>query len=288
MGLTIYMSYVRIFAGLALLIFALSFANGFHPLLDSLSIGRPLVAMTALILAVSFRRPYREIVIVGLLVWLSFFAKTFLPTVSPKDLNFRLYQHNLLFTNTAPDLSLVANQRFPDVMTLQEVRDSESSIRALTNYPYRVICAFEAIGQTAVVSKYPIVKQGCGEGDFRGFAWAQIEIQGKNVTVVSLHLHWPFPHKQSDQIKEILPQLAALPRPIILGGDFNQTRWSHSVKQISEAIGGNVPSQTLFTLNRAPLFLPIDHIISPFEMSVSKLNRYGSDHNGLFAEIALD
>ncbi len=278
----------RIFAILAVLAFGFGYLGIFHPLADSIAIGRPLCAIAIVLCAWSLRRPFNWALSSASVIWLVTFAISFFPSSHLTSVNFRLYQHNLLFTNTAPDLELVAKQLHPDVMTFQEVEASTLNIGRIEGYSYSKICRYEVIGKIAIISRLPFIDSGCANGGARGFAWARVQHQNKQITIVSLHLDWPFPYEQNKQIEALLPQLKKLPQPVILGGDFNQVPWSHSFNTIAKSINAEVNRKTHFTLVRTPIFLPIDHVMSPFPMRVEKLDRYGSDHHGLFAELRIE
>lgn len=269
----------------ALAIFA-GFLGVLHPFFDSLAIGRPLAAVWLLLTGIFLRKYYR-IAALGLALFaLLPIVFSMLPSKQIPDPKFTIYQHNLLFTNSAPDIKLVSQQLSPDVMTLQEISSARENILTLENYTNQVICKFAAVGDVGVLSKHPIVMHGCSDGRYRGFAWARVKNEnGNEVTIVSIHTHWPYPYKQAAQVEEIIPQLKELPQPIILSGDFNHVAWSHALRSLTNAVDGANKTGLQFTLIRPPLYLPIDHIIAPktSKVHVEKLNRYGSDHNGLFA-----
>jgi endonuclease/exonuclease/phosphatase (EEP) superfamily protein YafD len=151
----------------------------------------------------------------GLLEWPKSYAH-------PAGERIRLVQFNALFNNPKPDFAAdwILQQK-PDVVTLQEVsRKSGVIIDALKPHlPHSVLCKFATVGGVAVVSRYPIVQSGCVEG--QGLVWVQVSIEGKLLTIASLHLHWPWPYRQWRHIEQLQPDFAAMPGPILLAGDFN-------------------------------------------------------------------
>ncbi len=280
------MVFIKLSALLAALAIAVGYLGALHPLFDSIAIGRPLAAIWLLLSGILLQKYFR-IASIGLALFaLVPICLFWIPSQQIPDPKFSIYQHNLLFTNTAPDIELVAEQLSPDVITLQEISSARKTIAGLEGYPNQAICKFAAVGDVGVLSKHPFIDHGCSDGQYRGFAWAQIKNDaGNEVTIASIHTHWPYPYGQAEQLAEIIPQLKELPQPVILSGDFNQVAWSHALGSLSAAIDGKNKTGLIFTLVRPPLYLPIDHIITPksAKVHVEKLNRYGSDHNGLFA-----
>lgn len=278
-----------------MVLLAIGFLSTAHPLFDSLAIGRPLVATIAVmgLIVWLWRRKRRGLSVITA-VFASLFAYDFFHSsaISITDKpDIRLYQHNLLFTNRNEDLPMVVEHLQPDVLTLQEIEHAKPTIATLSAYPHRLICPFATVGDVGILSRHPIIDSNCAKGAYRGFAWARIRKGNSEYTVVSLHLYWPFPFKQKQQVDEIIPLLEALPQPVILAGDFNQVRWSNTYKRIKTAINGNStgsihPSLTLtFNGYRLGPILPIDHVITPAgTASVQRLAQYGSDHNALLLD----
>lgn len=280
---------------MSVILLALGFLEATHPLFDSLAIGRPLVAIITVVGLIGWlwRRKRRSLsAIIAVFTSLIAYDVIHSPAMpSGEKADLRLYQHNLLFTNTNKDLPMVVEQLRPDVLTLQEIEKAKPMLATLSDYPYRLICPFATVGDVGILSRHPIIESGCANGTYRGFTWARIRKGESEYTIVSLHLYWPYPFKQKQQVDEIIPSLAALPQPVFLAGDFNQVTWSHTAKRIETATGGNIiggirPSLTL-TLDgyRLGPILPIDHIITPKgNASVQRLAQYGSDHNALLLD----
>lgn len=219
-----------------------------------------------------------------------------LPGTEVRAPDLTLLQFNARFDNRTPDaiLSQVAAAR-PDVITLQEVSRTTQMIleRLQADYPFRVLCPFTAVGGVAVLSRHPATGEWCLED--QGFAGLRVVIGGREVTVAALHLHWPWPYRQQEQIDRLLPELAGLPQPVVIAGDFNAAAWSNAVRLIA------VRSQTVpisglrLTLRMGPpvlgppAMLPIDHVLVPAG-SVAQASRggeAGSDHLPLIARIML-
>jgi endonuclease/exonuclease/phosphatase (EEP) superfamily protein YafD len=110
--------------------------------------------------------------------------------------------------------------------------------------------------------------------------------QGQSpVWIVSVHLHWPWPHTQQDHVAVLLPVLAGLEGSVVMGGDFNMVRWAHSVRQMAVAARATPAGPSSGTyLGFAPLMrLPIDHVFSPGGGRLELRPPLGSDHLGLLA-----
>jgi endonuclease/exonuclease/phosphatase (EEP) superfamily protein YafD len=119
--------------------------------------------------------------------------------------------------------------------------------------------------------------------------------------LVSLHLHWPFPYQQPDQVKWLLPILEALDDPVLIGGDFNMVPWSYTLKSVARATdtklsgyaGGTFELSYVYQDNDLATWmplLPIDHILVPASgpaVSLERRPQLGSDHYGLLGEFVL-
>lgn len=279
----------------SVVLLALGFLGAIHPFFDSLAIGRPLVAaITALVLIGWFWQRKRRSMAIITAAFASIMAYDFTHTPASTlegKPDLRLYQHNLLFTNRNEDLPMVTTHLQPDVLTLQEIERTKPTIAKLSAYPHRLICPFATVGDVGILSRHPIVDSDCANGTYRGFAWVRIRKDNLEYTIVSLHLYWPYPFKQKQQVDEIIPILESLPQPVFLAGDFNQVSWSDTYQRIESAVNGNSidsihPSLTLtFNGYRLGPILPIDHVISPEgTASVQRLAQYGSDHNALLLD----
>lgn len=199
-----------------------------------------------------------------------------------------LLQSNLLFRNDATALAPFTHKTQPDILTVQEVteRNRPSLIALKTQYPTQIIC--EGRGVAAILTTFPEMDgvKGC---DGR-VAWIRVMTPKGPLTIVSLHLLWPWPNNQPRQVKAILPLLEGLPRPIILGGDFNTVSWSHSVHQIEAATGTHAISgiRLSFDVYKGLGRFPIDHVLVPVDAAgYAQLGpELGSDHKSIMATIA--
>ena len=217
-----------------------------------------------------------------------------LPSPNLSDADLTVLQFNARFDNPAPEafLSQVARVR-PDAITLQEVSSNTAVILAKLkgDYPFQLLCPFASVGGVAVVSRHPVVGQWCAEGD--GFAAMRIDLRGRLVTVASVHLHWPWPYGQLQQIDRLLPVMSGLPRPVVIAGDFNAAVWSESVRRIAVASRTSPIQGIRLTFAKGPSALgplgrlPIDHVLVPADaVGTAWLGQdAGSDHRPVIAKV---
>ncbi len=147
------------------------------------------------------------------------------------------------------------------------------------------------VGGVAVASIWPVVEGSRICGDLDGMAAMQVKTPAGPIWVISLHLHWPYPHRQPVQVRRLIPQIEALQGRKIIGGDFNMVPWSATLRRIEAASGSKrigYPHKT-FPMFDGGLRLPIDHTLVPdtrlYQTKMRPL--LGSDHHGLFAEFRL-
>lgn len=260
-----------------------------HPALDSLGIAMPYAALALLAAALLLRlRAALRLAAaaVGLAGLLPIAATAHAPA-EPGKPALRLLQHNLFFKNDAADLDerILAH----DVVTLQEVRAAAPMLAELPAGWTMRACGDTNVGATAVATRLVPLAQGCLND---GHAWMRVATDAGPVTVVSLHLHWPWPaagDRQARQIARLAPLIRALPRPVIVAGDFNQMPWSAAVDRIAEAADTEVAPGLRVTLALLDGLarLPIDHVLIPegWGARVEPAGRHGSDHVALAAEL---
>lgn len=213
---------------------------------------------------------------------------------------FTLVQLNLNFLNEkADDAVRMIRESNADVVTLQEVSSFVwvEVASLFKDYPYNVVCQYSRVGAVAVFSRLPFAsgngpQQGCVIGE--GLGWVRLEVGGRAVTVASMHLQWPFPFGQTAQVDRLESHLRALPRPVVVGGDFNAAPWSHSVTRVGEAARASVVEGLRLTLYRPSLKwvpglgLPIDHVLTAPGLVTHSVKRgpfVGSDHLPVIARL---
>ncbi len=206
-----------------------------------------------------------------------------------------LYQKNLM-SKSWPREPLAQEMIGADaeIVTLQEVSDHNLKFMAalFDHYPFSVICPFRPNQDVAVLTSLPVVEDTafCLEG--AGMAGVMVlHPNHGSIWVISIHLEWPFPFEQFEQMKRVEEKLEALDQPILIGGDFNMVTWGGSVSRLARAAGNTPfgPYRNTHMFGQKFLPLSIDNVLVP-EGSTGQLERrprLASDHMGLLARIAL-
>lgn len=280
-------------AAAALAAVAAGYGGAVHPLGDSLAVFRlPLAGIAALALLLA-RRP-RWFVLAGLVgVALAMgprLAKQWPASRAPGH-DLVLYQKNLLHVLPRPR-RVVADirARAPDIVTLQEVSPRNRAVLAALRdqYPYQQYCDYRAVGGTAVLSRWPAVPGSarCGHG----LTALQVRTPKGSVWAVSLHLRWPWPHPQAEQVTQLEPILRGLAGPVVIGGDFNAVAWSHTLARIEAASGTRRAGHEAasFALPYCGFGVGIDHVLASGARpgTIEMLDRLGSDHRGVLARLS--
>lgn len=211
-----------------------------------------------------------------------------------------LVQFNISFRNSTPEaVAAFVRASNADIVTLQEVAGKAANVMELLaqDYPTRISCHFDRVGAVAVLSRLPaasVAAKGCVAK--QGMTWIRLMVDGQELTVASLHLHWPWPFKQHRQIGELEKYLRELPRPVLLAGDFNAAPWSHAVQRVAAATGDTVAPGLRFSFGIEfndwipNLPIPIDHILLPRDITPLDMwlgPQLGSDHHPVVARLAL-
>jgi endonuclease/exonuclease/phosphatase (EEP) superfamily protein YafD len=306
----------------AAILLSLPLVGGFfgrlHPAFDSLSHFRVHVAAALILVALplllsrSFR--WHGALAAGLGGWaiLNVAGTSLVPGLGPvqaaygpkDDINpvYRLIHLNLRYDNPEPNkvVSLIGRLR-PDILTLNEVSSMWAEKLALLSraYPHRIVCRIDNhAGGVAILSLRPFAadaERGCLEGGT--FATAIVDLGGRFVEVGALHLHWPWPADQAEQIDNIEPRLGEMSKTSILAGDLNAVPWSAASASIAEAAAMEPvgPAGPTWLYRKLPAFLrfaglPIDRIFAKGEVvvhSVDTLAAVGSDHLPVLVEFSL-
>lgn len=274
---------------LTILALAAGYLGWLHPLGDSLAVGRPYAAGALAVLAflsvrVGLRLAAFGALILPLIVGLQVALVQFWPGPPGSVL---LYQKNMLYRNDdlaglEADIRAVA----PVALTLQEVAaPNRALLQALSDIlPHQLHCDGRR-GGTAVATSLPPVKDGtlC----LNGLAAMQVTWKDRQIWIVSVHLNWPWPYDQAQQVPDLRRGLERLEGPILMAGDFNMVRWGYSVAAMAASARGIAagPSRGTF-MGFAPwLTLPIDHAFAPNGGRIRLRGALGSDHLGFTAEL---
>lgn len=286
----------------AFLLLAAGFLGAVSEPLDSLAHLRPMLMIVIVLcgLATALLGSQRwDMVSATALVAAGVATYPHLPFTGPPDVGtgkLKLIQFNVRIHNDREaDAAQWILAEKPDVLMLQEVLDeTHPSFRQLAEIlPNVVRCKSSGFGEVAVMTRFQVMAQHCAEGD--GLAWAQVNRDGAPVTFASVHLHWPWPFRQWEQLDRLHPVFAAMPQPVVLAGDFNATPWSAAVKHVekeigSTAIGGFRLSfrPDLFHTGHGWPLLPIDHVLLPEGWRAAAIRLgpdLGSDHRPVVADL---
>jgi len=215
-------------AFLTLLILALlgfSYCGAWMPLGDSLAVGRShLAALLILATPFLFRLGARRMALIALVSAVlasGQIAAGFYAADANASGRYTLYQKNLLGR---------AWPRYPladeivafnaDFVTLQEVSDHNLLYmdKLFQSYPSKKLCDFRNVGGVAVMSRFPMVPGSAQCGDRDGLAVMQVLLpDGEAIWIAALHLHWPFPFEQAEQVERVVARLKLLKGPVVLG-----------------------------------------------------------------------
>ncbi|WP_368412660.1 endonuclease/exonuclease/phosphatase family protein [Dongia sp.] len=128
---------------------------------------------------------------------------------------------------------------------------------------------------------------------------ADARIAGTDLTFAMVHFTRPFPlaewGEQARQVRDLTRQLAEIPRPMIVAGDFNALPWSGALDRLSAALwSGTMATPAAPWVGTfpawSPLRLPIDQIRVSGGLQIVSLAAgpdVGSVHLPLVAIIAL-
>lgn len=265
-----------------------SYAGALHPIGDSFAVFRAQIATGTLLLAVLVLRRTWAATVPGLLA-LGALALLALPHLTPQEPGpITVYQKNMLWNNEDWDL-LAADIRdaAPDALILQEMTDPNFRVVELVAdiLPNVVRCDGRggAVGGTLIATRLEVVE---GSETCRSTAAAvRVRTDGGEVTLAGVHLQWPWPYGQDWHLRQVVPLLETLDRPVILTGDLNSAAWSHAAAILSDAVGSHpilppVPSFDLFPL----VTVSIDHVFAA-SGTLERRPLAGSDHYGVLARV---
>ena len=261
---------------------------------DSLGIVAPYVCLGLLAVAQVGRRmgrAWRGLALFAGLVGLVPALTSLGPArAAPEGAVVRLLQHNIHYMNEAA--ALAARLEAYDIATLQEVHVARRALSGLPADWFVATCPRPREVSAAVVSRLPVLASGClTEGE----PWVQVETPRGPLTVVSVHLFWPWPYRndrQFAQVTRLATEIAALPRPVAVGGDFNQMPWSGTMARLEQASGSGVlPGlRATFLMAGGAVRLPIDHLLLPegWPATATVGDLSGSDHHSVSVEIGME
>lgn len=216
---------------------------------------------------------------------------------------YRALHLNTRFNHPEPHrvLSLIEDVS-PDIVLLNEVSDMwvEQIATLAKTYPHHLICGGRRwAGGVAILSRRPFVEAGRRDCLADGnLGIASVDFDGQAVDVAAVHLYWPWPYGQPDQVAEIAPVLRTLGDSTLLAGDLNATPWSDAARRLAGR-GGLTPMRSVgptWLTWRLPkqlrpfIGLPIDHVLTKRGIvlhSGRALGEVGSDHLPVLIEFSI-
>jgi endonuclease/exonuclease/phosphatase (EEP) superfamily protein YafD len=287
---------VEIIFVISLLLVTVSFGGAIHGIGDSLAVFRfwlALVLVGAAVLLMAGRHGLFAAILASVAVSATPTAMRLMATPSSGPLAYSIYQKNLFYKNEQDDAVIADIKAMQsDFVTLQEVfyRNQIVFDALAEEYQTSLICRFAGVGSIAVLSRWPAIEGQTICTEERGLAAVQVTTPAGPVWIVSVHLHWPYPHSQPEQVASLVPLLEALDRPVVVAGDFNMVPWSHSVRSISAASRAKRAGPVVRTLIHPTwiLRLPIDHVLVPDGIGALETRPLlGSDHLGVLMRFDL-
>lgn len=212
----------------------------------------------------------------------------------------KLVQFNLWENNSDPEGSarwVLAED--PDIITIVEGYEITGGVARLLRerYPYAVTCADPRPCSTMILSKEkPVRQQGLSTAvSDAHLSAAQARFAGDKgeFDVFAIHYTWPIPAgPQQQQTKRLEAVLDTVNRDnAIIGGDFNSTPWSFSLRRYDKAFGLERRTRGQATWPAAPItryqikppfpLLAIDQVYAGKAwktVTVKRGPRLGSDH----------
>ncbi|MAT90482.1 MAG: endonuclease [Flavobacteriaceae bacterium] len=228
---------------------------------------------------------------------------------------FNAYEENAT-ENPKEVIAAILKTYDPDVVLLQEFyRDHQVSFSA---YPFRYIHFKEKnILGHAIFSKYPLHNSGAFNfpNTYNNSLYADVVKGTDTIRLYNLHLQsmGVLPSvdyiqegnkermvrrmtanfaKQQDQVEQILAHAETSSYPVIMAGDFNNTRHSYIYRQVAERYADAFKMKgsglgTTFSFDSYPL--RIDYIFTSKEFEVinfENVTETFSDHNPIYSQLS--
>jgi endonuclease/exonuclease/phosphatase (EEP) superfamily protein YafD len=191
-----------------------------------------------------------------------------------------------------------------DVIVIEE-RDRDDGALRIASYLQSYPHSFDArLRHGAIVfSRWPIVSaESIALAESPGVRAARVTLdwQGRPVTVLGVHLHWPLGPRSSRlrnaELAGVASFAAAHSEPLIVTGDFNVAPWSHHFRTALQRSGlsdcaaghGLAPS---WPAQFPPLGIRIDHCWMSSHWSSIDVRlgpSHGSDHLPLIADLQMN
>ncbi|MDQ7249203.1 endonuclease/exonuclease/phosphatase family protein [Dongia sedimenti] len=224
-------------------------------------------------------------------------------TPTLKVVTFNIWTRNRQFDRILAYL----REEQPDIVFLEELKEKHKQVFASLSdlYPTQVTCHESTTNcETMLLSRFPARRQHAGriDGALPSTALAELDVDGRTLTAIAVHVVWPFPFRGQDaqrqQVLHLAQSLQAVEGPLLIGGDFNGGAWVRNQRDLRELTGlsgepGFHPTWPALPIHgiEAPqwLRLPIDHLFSrggPVIIAAELGPELGSDHLPLMARVA--
>lgn len=145
--------------------------------------------------------------------------------------------NNAWASNQDPEASIaMLRETSADIIALQEIGLNARSIpqRLSDTYPHQIRCRWSV----ELISKRPFLDSGCLDWMNLPAAWGVIDVGGRPVTVVSVHLARPMEPNWYAQHTASLEAFVAsrADRPLVLVGDFNTPENSFAMGRLERRL----------------------------------------------------
>lgn len=211
----------------------------------------------------------------------------------PLDADWRLFQQNMMVGNANPAFAAqYILDRKPEFVTLQEVDQRALPVlgQLRDRYPGWLQCPAWYGASVVLMSRWKPVAGGLAGCDrIENIGWIRVATPQGELTLVGVHLTWPWPGNYAGRQRRIQRILGELPQPMVIAGDFNMVPWATALQRLERRTGTEVVTPIRFSYRPAglQLLLPIDHALIPLglEGRSELVPGLGSDHWGLWVRV---
>lgn len=184
----------------------------------------------------------------------------------------------------------------PEIAVIMETPGIERALERLKRvYPYRIGCDHSETCDLAVFSKNPITTAKLypfGPLQRERLIVATVNISGRDVTVLALHLSKPYFDGASEaELWQASSVLKTIEGPVLVAGDFNDAPWSTSIERFVRR-NGLIPGPSYpatWPVRLGSFGIPIDIILTRGGMQIEDIaatpENFGSNHFGLLARV---
>lgn len=282
------------------------FAGYFYPIsLGALPlIGADVICLFALRKHKGWRTAFL-LLLIGSLVWLRYYIPNPFSKVGEREKELTLVSWNVgLFgggyqdySNLRPAAALIKEQN-PDIICLQErphtnVMHWDSIRAAFSDYPYYVKNTREdEVLNLVIFSRYPLENEEDHyfADTYNKFMQVDVQIGPQTLRLFNVHLQTTGigennklienTQKRNHQAQELAQCIESSPHPLIVCGDFNDTRSSYAYRTLAKGLHDAAEAAALWhPLGTFSKVFKIDHILSNYKAtSYRVIENSISDH----------